>query len=449
MVIHWFRRDLRLVDNPALALAAGEGETVLPVFILDESLFPGGASRWWLRHALAALDAGLRARGGALTLRRGPAAQVLAALMAKTGAGVIFANRVEERVFRAVETGLPLRFAHDQTLFHPGEMRRGDGGTYRVFTPFSAAALRRDVSLPVADFLPAFVPPVAGLALEELLPRPAWAAGFAPWRAPATEEFLDALAEYPARRDDPFGRTSRLSASLHWGEIGIRSLWWRVRERALADPRPGVAGGAEAFLRQLLWREFALGLLAEYPSMDREPLDRRFASFPWLDETEHLMAWREGRTGYPIVDAAMRCLWRSGFLANRLRMVAASFLTKDLLLPWQQGAAWFMETLVDADLANNSFGWQWVAGCGADAAPYFRIFNPVLQGRKFDPEGAFVRTWLPELGKLAPRFIHAPWQAPAAALEEAGIRLGVDYPLPVVDHARQREKALMAYRSLS
>ncbi|MBP2669371.1 MAG: hypothetical protein H6Q80_1573, partial [Deltaproteobacteria bacterium] len=238
--------------------------------------------------------------------------------------------------------------------------------------------------------------------------------------------------------------TSRLSPYLHFGCLGARQAWHAVQSWAAADSAPGTARGAEAFLRQLVWREFAHHLLFHFPGTIHAPLRPEFGDFPWRDDPDAFSVWTRGRTGFPLVDAGMRQLWATGWMHNRVRMVAASFLVKHLLLPWQKGAAWFLDTLVDADLANNTFGWQWTAGCGADAAPWFRIFNPVLQGEKFDPQGDYVRKWIPELGRLPGRWIHRPWDAPAAVLAGAGVILGKSYPRPAVDHAAARARALAA-----
>ncbi len=251
------------------------------------------------------------------------------------------------------------------------------------------------------------------------------------------------MAAYPDDRDRPDREgTSRLSPYLHLGCVSARQAWHAVQSRAGADSAPGTARGAEAFLRQLAWREFAHHLLFHFPATVHASLREEFTAFPWRDDSVALAAWQEGRTGYPLLDAGMRQLWKTGWMHNRVRMVVASFLVKDLLLPWRMGAAWFFDTLVDADLANNTFGWQWVAGCGADASPFFRVFNPVLQGRKFDPRGVYVRTWVPELARLPDRWIHCPWEAPASLLSGAGVTPGKSYPLPIVDHAAARLRAL-------
>jgi deoxyribodipyrimidine photo-lyase len=344
-----------------------------------------------------------------------------------------------------------------------------------VFTPFWRARVARpepETPLPAPEALPAAPRSPSGLALADLeaeAVRP-WSAGFAdvwrPGERGAKERlaaFLDGpLGSYAADRDRPdLEGSSRLSPHLRWGEVTARQAWHAVAgtlaeagldlEAAVAPPgwdeeqAPGLRRSAGAFLRQLGWREFGHHLLAAFPSTVERPLHERFAAFPWRDDPAAFDAWRHGRTGYPIVDAAMRELWTTGWMHNRPRMLVASFLVKDLLLPWQDGAAWFWDTLVDADLANNTLGWQWAAGCGADAAPYFRVFNPVTQGRRFDPDGVYVRRWVPELAGLPAEHLQAPWQAPAGELGAAGVRLGEDYPEPVVDHREARSRALGAY----
>jgi len=455
----WFRQDLRLTDNPALSAAVASG-AVLPVYLLDDSLdWPaGGAGRWWLHHSLASLARDLRRLGAPLVLRRGPAAPLLAELAARSGATRIVWNRVYEPAAVARDTaikaglkaqGLAADSFNAACLVEPWAL----GRSYKVFTPFWRA-LQGLGDPPMPEPAPTRLTPVSSdIASDDLDAwklRPAapdWAAGlradWAPGEAGAAarlDDFLPHALAYKSERDRPdHDGTSRLSPHLHFGEIGPRQVWHAIR---------AAAPEAESYLRELAWREFSIHLLHHVSTLPEQPLREAFVSFPWRSDVAQLRAWQRGRTGYPIVDAGMRQLWRSGWMHNRVRMVAASFLIKHLLLPWQLGEAWFWDTLVDADLASNAASWQWVAGCGADAAPYFRIFNPELQGRKFDPDGAYVRRWVPELSALPGRYIHAPWTAPSSVMAEAGLVLGRHYPKPIVDHSAARARALAAFQTL-
>ena len=476
-VIVWFRRDLRLSDNPALHAAAATGRPIFPLYILDSGSAgrwaPGGASRWWLHHSLTALSRSLAAHGLSLVLRRGPAGPAIGRLAGETGAATVCWNRCYEpwaqRRDAAVRSalqagGVAVETFNAALLFEPGTVLSGSGAPYRVFTPFWRACLKADPPAPPLPE-PAFgaaaaaARPVPGEPLDSwgLLPAaPDWAGGlraaWQPGEAVAQRLLDDFLATglhgYADERDRPdLAAVSRLSPHLHFGEIGPRQIWHAVHARsAVGDGEAD--DGPRKFLAEIGWREFCHNLLADFPDLPDKPLQPRFAGFPWKDNPAALRAWQRGRTGYPFVDAGMRQLWQTGWMHNRLRMVAASFLVKHLLVPWQAGAAWFWDTLVDADLANNSAGWQWVAGCGADAAPYFRIFNPVAQGVRFDPEGGYVRRFVPELAGLPDRWIHRPWQAPPDALAAAGVRLGETYPRPIVDHAEARCAALAAYEAM-
>jgi len=470
--IVWLRRDLRLSDHPALASAVERGGPVVPVWVHapgeEGESAPGGAARVFLHDALQSVSDGLSARGGRLVLRRGPVIGALLAVAAESGADAVCFHRVREPALRSGEertaaalreAGLDVRPFEDDALFPPEAIRTANGAPYRVFTPF----WRRCLTLPAPEAplpAPAKVPSTSrrlpgSVPLPELglLPSVPWDAGirkaFPAGAQPARERLVrfldDALASYPADRDRPaVDGTSRLSPYLHFGCIGAREVWHAVQSRAAVDAGAGVSKGAEAFLRQLGWREFARCLLLHHPDTVHRPMRPQFDGFPWRDDPEGLEAWQRGRTGFPLVDAGMRQLWATGWMHNRVRMLVASFLVKDLLLPWQRGAAWFLDTLADADLANNTLGWQWVAGCGADAAPYFRVFHPVRQGLKFDPRGEYVRSWVPELAELPDRWIHRPWEAPAGVLSDAGVALGTTYPRPVLDHAAARRRALAA-----
>ena len=474
--ILWFRRDLRLADNPALAHAVARGGPIAPVFILDETdsgaRAPGGASRWWLHGSLAALDRDLRGLGASgLILRRGPAEAILADLVAETDADAVVWNRRyepwavarDQRIKAGLRgRGIEARSFNATLLREPTDFSNQQGLPYRVFTPFWRA-LRASVPPPAPFPAPARLaapPTVASDDLESWGLRPAapdWAAGlravWTPGEAGAQARlgaFLDEdLIAYRDRRNLP-GRagTSRLSPHLHFGEVGPWQVWRAATTAATAQTGDPLPAGAETFLSEVGWREFSAHLLFHFPTLPDAPLRPEYERFPWRRDAKGLKAWRQGHTGYPIVDAGMRELWTTGWMHNRVRMIVASFLVKDLLLDWRDGEAWFWDTLVDADLGSNAGNWQWVAGSGADAAPYFRVFNPVSQGVKFDPDGAYVRRWAPELARLPDDLIHAPWTASAEALAAAGVRLGVDYPRPIVDHAMARVRALDALKQM-
>ena len=467
-VIVWFRQDLRLADNPALHEAVATGAPILPLYILDDAGAGawnlGGAARWWLHHALAALQRDLAARGATLLLRRGPAAAVLAALIDETGAGAVHWNRCYEPALQARDTaikaglagrGIAARSFNASLLFEPWTIATQSGEPFKVYTPFARAcraapAPALPLPAPARLGIPALAPTTTPLAALDLLPtRPDWAGGlratWTPGEAGAQTllaRFLEAAIDvYKDERNRPDrASTSRLSPHLHFGEISPRQLWHAARGRE--------GGGPDHFVSELLWREFAHHLLHHFPDLPDRNWRRQFDAFPWNDDDAALAAWQRGRTGYPIVDAGMRELWQTGWMHNRVRMIAGSFLVKDLLLPWQRGEAWFWDTLVDADLANNAASWQWVAGCGADAAPYFRVFNPVLQGEKFDPDGAYVRRFVPELARMPSAVIHRPWDADAATLRAAGVEIGRDYPTRIVDHGMARDRALAAFAAL-
>ncbi|MDQ2070224.1 cryptochrome/photolyase family protein [Natronospira bacteriovora] len=473
-LILWFRRDLRLSDNPALRAAVDVAETVIPVFIHapeeEGQWAPGEAARWWQHESLASLADRLAESGSRLILRRGSTREVLADLLAETGAEGVYWNRLYEPALverdRSIKQwlraeGHEARSFQAALLVEPWAMRTGKGEPYRVFTPFWRAfgkrgsprsprrkpgTLRPATNWPRSESLQA----LGLLPAVRWYPRLAscWQPGEAGAEAALTR-FLDrGLSSYHEDRDRPaVDGISRLSPHLHHGELSPFQAWQRVSERLAAQA--ALTQGGEAWLRELVWREFAHHVLFEFPHTPEAPLYERWADFPWREDHQPLLrAWQRGETGYPIVDAGMRELWHSGFMHNRVRMVAASLLVKNIRAPWLAGARWFWDTLVDADLANNTMGWQWSAGCGADAAPYFRIFNPFTQSRRFDGDGAYIRRWLPELARLPDKALHAPHEAEASLLQAAGVRLGKDYPRPVVDYRESRAAALAAAKQL-
>ncbi len=474
-VLLWFRLDLRLADNPALRAAAERGREVVPVFIwapAEEAPWePGAASRWWLHQSLAALEASLRRLGSRLLIRRGATAETLQELVKETGASAVFWNRryepavlardaAVERLLRA--GGLEVQTCNAGLLHEPWTLANQSKKPFQVFTPFWRRCLTQPdptepLPAPRRLLSPNQWPESLPLQALELEPKIDWAGGIqAAWQpgeigaqSQLRRFVTDALPEYEQQRNRPdLPGTSRLSPHLHFGEIGPRQLWHAVKHTAEASGLPAPAWRNSQFLTELGWREFAHHLLFHFPHTPAQPLRAEFARFPWQHNAAWLKAWQQGRTGYPLVDAGLRQLWTTGWMHNRLRMVAASFLVKHLRMSWTEGARWFWDTLVDADLANNTLGWQWTAGCGADAAPFFRIFNPTTQGQKFDPEGAYVRRWVPELANLPARWVHEPGKAPAAVLSQAGVVLGSTYPEPIVNHFSAREAALEAHAAL-
>ena len=473
--IVWFRHDLRLEDNPAFEAAAEQKGPVIPVFIWspgeEGDWKPGEAANWWLHHSLANLNAELQEMGLHLIIREGESLPVLQQLIRETDAASIFWNRryepaivARDAVVKSAlhEMDIYVESFNASLLFEPWEIENQQKKPFKVFTPFWNHYL--EIMLPPVPepkpkqvLAPAKWPISVPLKKLELEPFVDWTGGLQETWTPGAkaakkrlQHLLDTiLLNYSSYRDCPgiFG-TSHLSPYLHFGDIGPRQIWYAVQDRIHGEKNKDIVHNAWAFLRQLVWREFAFHLLFHFPNTTDQPLREEFESFPWKADPHHLKAWQKGQTGYPAVDAGMRELWHCGWMHNRIRMVVASFLVKDLLIPWQQGAKWFWDTLVDADLANNTLGWQWTAGCGADAAPYFRIFNPTLQGEKFDPDGVYVRKWVPELAKLPNKWIHHPWQAPIQILHEAGVELGKTYPYPIVDHAHARDHALQGYATI-
>lgn len=470
-VIYWHRRDLRLADNPALTAAIATGHPVICLYILESlgKWGPGGASRWWLHHSLTALMINYEKLEVQLYLKQGNAKTVLHELSAKTGAGQVFWNRRYDAPGIAIDTdikascqdhGIVCHSFNGQLLFEPWTIKNKQGLPFQVFTRFWNTCLEQPspaTPLPPPDKIVSL--PVAGgdnLSDWELLPTtPDWSTGLrATWKPgelgaqARLARFMDnALETYKEDRDRPdLEATSMLSPYLCFGEISPRQLWQVTMHKIATDSRFG--RGGQHFLSEIGWREFSYHLLFHFPQLPTEPLRPQFAKFPWHKNDRLFKLWAKGQTGYPIIDAGMRQLWHTGWMHNRVRLIVASFLVKDLLLPWQDGEAWFWDTLVDADIANNSVSWQWVAGCGADAAPYFRIFNPVLQGEKFDPNAEYIRQWVPELKDLPNDIIHKPWMASPQRLAAANVYLDKTYPKPIIDHDKARLRALGIFKSL-
>ncbi len=479
IALWWLRQDLRLADNPALAAAAGG--MVLPVFVLDDAAAGkwamGGAHRWWLHGSLQSIGHDLEALGAPLVLRRGDAAAILPALAREDGATEVhtgclmepWARRQAEAVAAALGD-VPLRLHRASTLLDMDAVKTKAGGVYGVYTPFARACRamgQPPKPLPAPTSLTAPTG-VASDALESwgLLPtKPDWAGGFRdtwqPGEASAhrrMQRFMqDALTQYSTGRNLPGQHlTSMLSPHLHWGELSPAQVWHAAAGVPGGDAAKQETQNLEAlhgealqtFQGEILWHEFAAYLLWHNPHLPDRPLKPGFAKLQWRDDASALRAWQQGRTGVPIVDAGMRQLWHIGWMHNRVRMITGSFLVKHLLVSWVDGEAWFWDTLVDGDLAANAASWQWVAGSGTDAQPFFRVFNPVSQGQKFDADGAYVRRWVPELAKLPDRYLHAPWEAPAKVLADAGVTLGESYPNPVVDLAVGRDRAMAAFQAM-
>ena len=468
--IVWFRADLRVADNPALFEASRGDKPVIGLYILDDET-PGewrigGAAKWWLHHSLVTLEQSLAKIGGTLVLRQGNAADILAEVVRETNAGKVYWNRcykpftikrdkgIKETL---VDQGVEAKSFNGSLLFEPWTIETKAGGFYKVYTRYWLTCRDKGTPAPPLDaptHLTKFEGDVKSDTLDDwaLLPTsPDWAEGlrdrWTPGESGAMERldtFLDTGAEdYDNLRNFPaIPATSNISPHLHIGDISPRQIW------KITVDRLGWTKETEKFLKEIVWREFAYHVFYYLPEIPEQPMHKRFDAFPWREDTAALVAWQTGQTGYPMVDAGMRELWQTGHMHNRVRMITASFLVKHLLLPWQQGEAWFWDTLVDADLAVNAFSWQWVAGCGADAAPYFRIFNPITQGQKFDPDGTYIRTYVPEIADLPDKYLHTPWAAPDDVLHDAGVIMDETYPRPIIDHKMARERALEAFKAL-
>lgn len=469
--IVWFRQDLRLGDNPALSFAAKSGD-VVPIYIFEQGSKVaekepiGSASRWWLHYSLSALQE----RIGGLGVFAGDPRVLIPEILSECGAQRIVWNRCYEP--KAVERdtaiktdltsqGIVVKSFNAGLLVEPWHIKTQSGGPFKVFTPYWRALQKFNHDAPARaakatldkDKLAKLPSSISEL---DLLPKnPNWAAGWDRLWEPGEKGaaarlkafILDGLEGYAKLRDRPDKEhISRLSPHLHFGEISPRQIWASMSH--VAAQHPSLAQDSSKFMSELAWREFSTHLLFHFPKLATENWKPDFDAYPWRKNKAHLNAWQQGMTGYPMVDAGMRELWQTGFMHNRVRMLVASFLIKHLRLHWRHGQAWFHDTLLDADLANNSASWQWVAGSGADAAPYFRIFNPIIQGQKFDPDGDYVRRWCPELAELDTKYIHCPFDAPEEILNDAGIKLGVTYPNPLVDHQAARNAALEGYKKV-
>ncbi|MGF1451809.1 MAG: cryptochrome/photolyase family protein [Opitutales bacterium] len=474
----WFRQDLRLADNPALQAAIDRGQPCVALFVNDRegegSAAAGGAARWWQHHALADLHAQLFEYGIPFVFAQGRAEKRVPELAGELRCGAVFWNRRYEPAVierdKQIKTllkgsGHDVRSFNASLLFEPHEVAQSSGEPFQVFSPFWRAVSRQGLPEPVESDPDAFQTLAAPDALRahteqvdesldslKLLPAIPWDRGFyRAWDPTATgaerclREFIDAnhLARYAEQRNYPDREsTSRLSPYLHHGQLSPRQIV------AAVDSVCGAKKGVKKFIDEIGWREFSYHLLYHFPDLPERALKPKWRAFPWEPNPDHRSSWERGETGYPLIDAGMRELWTTGWLHNRLRMNVASFYTKHLFQPWWEGASWFFDTLVDADLASNSQGWQWATGCGVDSAPYLRVFNPITQAEKFDADGAYIRRWLPELAKLEPPFIHRPWEAPEATLREAGVSLGTTYPYPVVEHNDARQRAQTAFDNL-
>lgn len=465
IAICWFRQDLRLNDNPALTLAAIHSN-VLPIYILDDGnagkYAMGGASRWWLYHSLKSLSYSLNNN---LSLYRGDPVDVLADLINRYDVEALYWNRCYEpwRINRdsnikeyLTTKNIPTKSTNGSLLWEPWEIKKNDNTPYKVFTPFyhkgclQAVAPRRPLAAPQNVKYQFDEKKSLNIDQLGLLSKVHWYDKLtAHWQIGESfanhrlQQFIKhGLSNYKEGRNIPSKPyVSRISAHLHFGEISPNDLWYAIRNAANDK-------NSAHFCSELGWREFSYSQLYYNQTLPYKNLQAKFDKFPWEKNLTALKAWQAGKTGIPMVDAGMRELWQTGYMHNRSRLIAGSFLVKNLLLHWQHGERWFWDTLVDADLANNSASWQWIAGCGADAAPYFRIFNPVMQGQRFDPQGEYVRQYIPEIAKLPIKYLFSPWEVPADLLKKTGIKLGKTYPNPIIDLQKSRDKALAAFKSL-
>ena len=469
IIIFWFRQDLRIVDNPGLSKSL-KSDKVLPIYILDDTnsndFAMGAASRWWLHNSLRELNKNLDNK---LSLYKGDPLEILESLSSRFNIKGIFWNRCYEpwRIERDkkikskfIEKDIIVETFNSALLWEPWEILKSDNTPYKVFTPYyrkgclMSEAPRKPLSAPNLNTLFEDKENILQLDDLNLLPRIKWYKEMEKLWEPGEkgahkklESFLsDGLLGYKEGRNFPSKKNvSQLSAHMHFGEISPNQVWHRAK---LKKDLPGIEKDLDHFLSELGWREFSYNLLFHFPELPRENLQKKFDNFPWIDNEILFDKWKKGLTGYPIVDAGMRELWQTGYMHNRVRMIVGSFLVKNLLLHWHKGEKWFWDCLIDADLASNSASWQWVAGSGADAAPYFRIFNPILQGKRFDPDGSYIKKFIPELEQLPSKYLFSPWEAPIEVLSEANIELGSDYPEPIVDLIKSRDRALEAFSTI-
>ena len=469
IIIFWFRQDLRIVDNPGLSKSL-TSDKVLPIYILDDTnsndFAMGAASRWWLHNSLRELNKNLDNK---LSLYIGDPSEILESLSSRFNIKGIFWNRCYEpwRIERDkkikskfIEKDIIVETFNSALLWEPWEILKSDNTPYKVFTPYYRKGClmseppRKPLSAPNLDTLFEDKENILQLDDLNLLPRIKWYKEMEKLWEPGEkgahkklESFLsDGLLGYKEGRNFPSKKNvSQLSAHMHFGEISPNQVWHRAK---LKKDLPGIEKDLDHFLSELGWREFSYNLLFHFPELPRENLQKKFDNFPWIENEILFDKWKKGLTGYPIVDAGMRELWQTGYMHNRVRMIVGSFLVKNLLLHWHKGEEWFWDCLIDADLASNSASWQWVAGSGADAAPYFRIFNPILQGKRFDPDGSYIKKFIPELEQLPSRYLFSPWEAPVEVLSEANIELGSDYPEPIVDLIKSRDRALEAFSTI-
>ena len=469
IIIFWFRQDLRIVDNPGLSKSL-KSDKVLPIYILDDTnsndFAMGAASRWWLHNSLRELNKNLDNK---LSLYKGDPSEILESLSSRFNIKGIFWNRCYEpwRIERDkkikskfIEKDIIVETFNSALLWEPWEILKSDNTPYKVFTPYyrkgclMSEAPRKPLSAPNLNTLFEDKENILQLDDLNLLPRIKWYKEMEKLWEPGEkgahkklESFLsDGLLGYKEGRNFPSKKNvSQLSAHMHFGEISPNQVWHRAK---LKKDLPGIEKDLDHFLSELGWREFSYNLLFHFPELPRENLQKKFDNFPWIENEILFDKWKKGLTGYPIVDAGMRELWQTGYMHNRVRMIVGSFLVKNLLLHWHKGEKWFWDCLIDADLASNSASWQWVAGSGADAAPYFRIFNPILQGKRFDPDGSYIKKFIPELEQLPSKYLFSPWEAPIEVLSEANIELGSDYPEPIVDLIKSRDRALEAFSTI-